>query len=160
ANMWSATCSYIRNLIAPRDYEEKALSMHLEFNHSILGPTKYACIKPYQHSDRFLGLGRYAMERWVVNHPDVAPCDALSKFEIRNQKKDKRHITDFTPQLTPAPQKRALNSGMASYKTSWERLSGRLFEWKYLYGVKPSKSNWVWKYYQKFKEGNKDFLES
>jgi hypothetical protein len=160
ANMWTAKCSYIRSLIAPKEYEEKALNMHREtFNHSIWGPTKYACIRPYQHSDRFLGLGRYAMERWVVNHPDVEPCDALSKFEVRNQKKSKKTNTDFTPKLTPSPQKRALNSGMASYKTSWERLAGRLFEWKYLYGKSPHKSSWVWKYYKKFKEGNKEFLE-
>ena len=100
------------------------------------------------------------MERWLVNHPDVEPCDALSKFEIRNQKKEKRANTDFTPELTPAPQKRALNSGMAAYKTSWERLAGRIFEWKYLYGKKPPKSSWVLKYYQKFKEGNNEFISS
>jgi hypothetical protein len=161
ANMWTAKCSYIRNLLEPRQYKHAVLSMHKDvLNHTILGPTKYACIRPYNHESRFLGVDRFAMERWAFNHPDVQPCDALSKKESQIKKRGKDPITNFKPQLTPSPQRRAITSGIRRIVTSWERLSGRLFEWDFLYQKLPSKSSWVWKYYKGFKLGDDQFLNN
>jgi hypothetical protein len=160
ANMWTAHCSYIRNLLPPQQYESKVLNMYEStVNHTVLGPTKYACIRPHDVTRRFLGLERYAMERWALNHPDVQPCDSQSKQDIRHLKRDKKPATNFTPKLVPAPQKRAKTSGIASLPTSWERLAGRLFEWDYLYQKKPPKSSWVWKYYKGYEKGTKQFLK-
>jgi hypothetical protein len=162
ANMWSAHCSYIRNLLPPRTYETAVLDMHQDtLNHTILGPTKYACIRPYKDSGLLLGLGRYAMERWAFNHPHVVPCDALTKKTMKKIKEGGRFASsNFTPILTPAPQRGAKASGIAGVSTSWERLAGRLFEWNYLYQKKPPKFSWVWKYYKGYEKGTEKFLNA
>lgn len=159
ANMWTAHCSYIRKLISPRTYENAVLDMYSKtLNHTLLGNTTYACIRPYQQSTRFLGLERFAMERWALNHPDVEPCDSQTKENIRYLKREGKAASEFTPKLTPAPQKRAKTSGITRIVTSWERLEGRLFEWNYLYQKKPPKSSWVWRYYKGHEQGTKEFL--
>jgi hypothetical protein len=161
ANMWTAHCSYIRKLLPPRTYESALLDMHQEtLNHIILGPTKYACIRPYKSSSLLLGLGRYAMERWAFNHPYVEPCDSLTKREMRKLKDGDKSASNFTPKLTPAPQKGAKVSGIAGISTSWERLAGRLFEWDYLYQKTPPQSSWVWKYYKGYEQGTEKFLNA
>ena len=159
ANMWSATCSYIQNLIPPKDYELSVRTMYEEtVNHTVLGPTKYGCLQPPDDSRRFLGLERYAMERWAFNHPDVQACDSVSKFEVRKRKQKKKSAANFKPSLTHAPQRRAVTSGIRAIRTSWERLAGRLFEWNYLYNKSPSKTSWVWKYYKGHEVGTKEYL--
>jgi hypothetical protein len=157
ANMWTAHCSYIRKLLPPQRYEAAILDMHQEsLNHTILGPTKYACIRPYNRSGHLLGIGRFAMERWAFNHPDVEPCDSLTKKNMRSIKR--RKSSGITPKLIPAPQKGAKVSGIARIFTSWERLAGRLFEWNHLYQNMPPNSSWVWKYYKGYEQGTKEFL--
>mmetsp|Transcript_24803 Transcript_24803/g.46324 ORF Transcript_24803/g.46324 Transcript_24803/m.46324 type:complete len:243 (-) Transcript_24803:32-760(-) len=160
ANMWTAHCSYIRNLIEPKNYEH-AVSTMLErtVNHTILGSTQYGCMQPPKDTQLFLGVGRYAMERWPLNHPHVQPCDAMSKAERLSLKKKKASQRNFTPQLTSAPQKRAKTVGINSMRSPWERLAGRLLEWKQLYGMTPSKSSWVWKWYKGYETGTSEYLE-
>ena len=159
SNMWSATCSYIQNLIPPKDYESSVQTMYKEtVNHTVLGPTKYGCLQPPDDSRRFLGLERYAMERWAFNHPDVQACDSVSKFEVRKRKQKKKSAANFKPSLTHAPQRRAVTSGIRAIRTSWERLAGRLFEWNYLYNKRPSETSWVWKYYKGHEVGTKEYL--
>jgi hypothetical protein len=159
ANMWTAHCSYIRNLLPPRKYETAVIDMHQEMlNHSILGPTKYACIRPYKQSNQLLGIGRYAMERWPFNHPHVKPCDSLTKKDMRNLKQGGMSSSTFSPKLTPAPQKGAKVSGIGGISSSWERLAGRLFEWNHLYHTEPPTSSWVWKYYKGYEQGTEKFL--
>jgi hypothetical protein len=83
ANMWTAKCSYIRNLLPPKDYETAMQRMYNEtLLHPVLGATKYACLKPIHWKDNHLGLGRYAYERWVWSHPDVIPADVIPMMKI------------------------------------------------------------------------------
>ena len=139
SNMWSAKCDYIRQLLPPNRYEDSVRQM---LNESVLHPTlnktKYACLSPYNpikvekenktYSELFWGLGRFSAERWALNHPLLKPCDCVSKRQRSFEYKD------WTPSLYDAPQSKSKREGIGNYKTSWERLHGRLFEWEWLYG--------------------------
>jgi hypothetical protein len=135
SNMWSARCDYIRQLLPPQTYEKSVREM---LSNSVLHPTlnqtKYACITPWQpksnnktYSELFWGTGRYAAERWALNHPQLNPCDCVHK------KQRQLDHDVWAPKLIRSPQSKARREGIQSYKTTWERLHGRIFEWYMLY---------------------------
>jgi hypothetical protein len=156
ANMWSAKCSYVRNLISPKDY---ATSMQRMYNetllHASLGPTRYSCLRPIHLKNNHLGLGRFAYERWVWSHPDVVPADVIPMRKI--------NFTEFPPVWKPAlsralkgsPRRMSLHKGFG--ESSFARLEGRLFEWSYLYRKEPGNSSWIWDYYEGYETGTPSF---
>ena len=156
ANMWTAKCSYIRKLIPPAQY---ARSMQQFYNdtllHPQLGQTRYKCLQPIHWKGNHLGLGRYAYERWVWNHPDVVPADIIPMGNI--------NLTNYPPTWKPrlsrslkgSPKRMALHQGFGI--SSFARLEGRLLEWDYLYHKRPSNSSWIWSYYKGYETGTPAF---
>ena len=86
SNMWSAKCSYVRNLIPPHDYAAKRLELcstkanttivyyaddsQLSLCEVLVDPTKVA------EAEQANGLNRFAMEFWISSHPSNVPCHA------------------------------------------------------------------------------------
>jgi hypothetical protein len=87
ANMWTAECSYIRQLVPPQTYKSRRKDLierwYSEFD-------CLARIRPKEGGARKLmwswnlsnplflqtvGLGRFALERWAMNHPSFRPCE-------------------------------------------------------------------------------------
>lgn len=129
-------------------------------NHTTKGYSlEYRCLRPRHQSPNRIGSGRYALERWAFSHPDVKPCDNM------------RFAKDYAPldldsgNWTPAALFRAPRIppnaiGLSNFKTSFDRLEGRLFEWNYLYGKAPANTSWVWRWYRGgYERGTKGAME-
>eukprot|EP00934_Nitzschia_sp_Nitz4_P001464 Nitzschia sp. Nitz4//scaffold422_size12231//2454//3710//NITZ4_008995-RA/size12231-processed-gene-0.2-mRNA-1//1//CDS//3329551572//1464//frame0 len=162
ANMWTARCSYIRRLIEPTDYPSRVQDMFDQtLNHSHrqnLHPN--VCLKPPQQAPNLWGIGRYALEKWAFSHPFLKPCNVLSIPEGSDELfQDK---PNWKPRLRKAPHTNAKTLGITGgpYKSSWARLTGRLFEWNYLYGNVPPANSWVWKFYKGYENGTEGFYRS
>lgn len=159
--MWTARCSYIRQLYPPTDYPARLQEMFDQtLNHSTLQYTSdYACLRPYHEAPNFWGLGRYALEKWPLSHPEVKPCDVLTVGEGQLSWED--FPQTWTPKLQRAPHDNAKASGIQTgpYKSTWARLKGRLFEWKFVYQEEPSNSSWIWKWYKGYEEGTPGFMK-
>jgi hypothetical protein len=129
-------------------------------NNTTNNNNKYACLKPNRDAPNYLGLGRYAFERWPFSHPHVNPCDVLPMGEGRVESDFPQ--TSWIPNLKRAPREKAAAVGIKGgpYKASFARLAGRLFEWHFLYdGKAPQNNSWVWKWYRGYEEGTKKWME-
>jgi hypothetical protein len=96
ANMWTAECSYIRQLISPTIYKEK----RQELFQTLWTGTHQECLSrppdlamadtpwAWNLTDnmflRNVGLGRYALERWMLHHPSMIPCDLLPNATLKS----------------------------------------------------------------------------
>lgn len=156
ANMWSAKCSYVRNLYSPKSYATVIQRMYKEtLLHPTLSQEHYSCLRPIHLKDNHLGLGRYAYERWVWSHPDVVPADVIPMGHL--------NFTEFPPQWRPmlsrslkgSPKRMHLHKGFG--ESSFARLEGRLFEWNYIYQRAPQNNSWIWDYYRGFETGSPAF---
>jgi hypothetical protein len=87
ANMWTAECSYIRQLVPPDLYNSQREAMlqkwYSEFNCLARIPNDEGGARNltwhWNLTDplflQTVGLGRFALERWVLNHPNFRPCE-------------------------------------------------------------------------------------
>lgn len=83
--MWTAECEYIRQLVPPKEYIHKreVLMQSLYEQNDCLNQNPDATMAEtswkWNLSDplflRNVGLGRYALERWALNHPSMIPCE-------------------------------------------------------------------------------------
>jgi hypothetical protein len=151
--------SYIKGLKSPKKYGQLLQSMYDNtLNHTTKQyEPQYRCLRPNGDVPNELGLGRYAAERWAFSHPDIKPCDLLRMNGITPEAFDSGN-------WTPAPLRRAPRTppkgmGLLYYHSSFSRLDGRLFEWKYLYGKAPANTSWVWNWYRGNEGGSEAYLE-
>jgi hypothetical protein len=85
SNMWTAECSYIRQLLPPSNYMQtrQILLRKLYSENDCLSQTADDTMADtswsWNLSDplflRNVGLGRYALERWMTSHPSFRPCE-------------------------------------------------------------------------------------
>ena len=151
ANMWTAKCSYIRDLYRPTEY---ATALQ-KFYDDVLSNEEHSCLQPISLNANHLGLGRYAYERWVWSHPNIVPADVIPMRKV--------NFSEFPPTWTPSlsrslkgsPKRMALDRGMG--ESSFARLEGRLLEWEYLYHRKPANDSWIWDYYRGYETGTPAF---
>jgi hypothetical protein len=73
-NMWSASCSYIANLVPPKQFAQRMQDL-VQYNLTSLQNRSLMHANLYKAEPWFLGLERYAAELWVGTHPDLQPCD-------------------------------------------------------------------------------------
>ena len=153
--MWTAKCSYVKELYEPLKYAQAMEEMYNNtLRHPILGNTTYACMQPSTWRGTHVGTGRYTSERWVYSHPDVTPCSSLGFVTVG------KATTDFTPRLLREPRHNAHQSSLTNHRfqNAFARLEGRLFEWDYLYGKKPPEDSWIWNYYKDYQTGTEEYF--
>lgn len=88
SNMWTAQCSYIKNLVSPLEYEPKrrALCQSTELDRRMRDhdDDKNPFCPPSNSNGTnnnddpgklaMYGFGRYSAERWIASHPSLVPC--------------------------------------------------------------------------------------
>ena len=152
-NMWTAHCSYVKNLISPIDFELRmkrvmqTLELERPLKKDMLPCTgKEDCIEPPH-----VGLTQYCSEHWIYSHPAVVPCDVLpTKYSflwtdnnLPGQKEKWKPDVFVGPRF---PLSIFLNNYIPS-TPKWLTLEGRIFEWKNLYESLPPRNSWIWYYY-------------
>lgn len=122
-NMFAARCDYVQHLVPPSHYSDlrEYLCRALLATHN-----DQECNMTLYHDDKANGYGRYAMERWLLSHPMVRPCDVLrapmSEFETGHE--------EWTPHAHPPDQ-----GGLVRPNTSIRRkIKLILRQFYFLYG--------------------------
>jgi hypothetical protein len=151
--MWTAKCSYIRNLLPPKDYEPAMQRMYNDtLFRPVNNPQNHTChLQPIHFKDNHLGLGRYAYERWVWSHPNVIPGDVIPPVKINASQFPPVWQPRLSRSLKGSPKRMALHLGFG--QSSFARLEGRLLEWNYLYQKQPENTSWIWDYYRGYETG-------
>jgi IS1 family transposase len=155
ANMWSAHCSYVRKLLAPKIYSASMQSMYDE---TLFHPNKtstFGCLHPKGKEENHLGLNRFAPERWIFDHPDVLPCDILP-FSLKEAPAD--FPQEWTPKLRRPEEMIFEGDRGRQRQTSYARLVGRLYQWQYLYGKAPKNTSWIWNAYKGKEDGAPEWI--
>jgi hypothetical protein len=156
-SMWTVKCSYAAKLLKPKEY---GIAMKAMYDDVLLHPnvseSKYACLQPQSLEENYLGIGRYASERWIFSHPHVDPCNILPG--------EQKAVTGafpqkWTPELRTVASSGRFKGGRGLWTTSYSRLVGRLFEWRYIYGIGPRNSSWVWQSYKGIEDGDRLWLK-
>ncbi|CAB9517169.1 expressed unknown protein [Seminavis robusta] len=72
-NMWRSKCSYVRNLLPPRDFQD---AMHAITAQALMERLRFRFVMTLQELRAgVFGIDRYATEFWIASHPFVRPCD-------------------------------------------------------------------------------------
>jgi len=138
-NMFRARCSYIAKLPDPSTFA---------------GAMKEALagqwVEVYEKEPSCRGLGRMALEHWVLSHPDAAPCDLYQDLGSGGRTflfgyNDLPPLGDFSKVLAPAP-RFPLQAYHFDSPCPWsgQHLGARLAEYRSLYGLMPGPSWWGW----------------
>lgn len=144
-NMWTADCSYIQKLLPPRQFASKMREMYASLETCESNLT--CAIQPNSTwPDNFLGLGRHAMEVWAYSHPQVRPCVTMEEAYVGQPS-----LEDFKPRLIRAPKDNKIRGIGKMTAMPWFQMEGRLYQYDYIYGEKPSEDSWFWNTYQYFK---------
>ena len=158
-NMWTAHCSYVKDLISPMDFERKMDEVieALQLDPPLLKemfpctgqPLLFDCVEPPH-----IGLKRYCSEHWIHSHPYVVPCDVLpTKYKfVWNYNDIPNPKEKWIPDVFVGP-RFPLSVFLNNYIPStpkWFALKGRIFEWQNLYKALPPKDSWVWYYYGRY----------
>jgi hypothetical protein len=107
ANMWTAQCSFIRQLVPPKDYIQKRKDLVERLYRE--NPCLSQMADPKMGADdgnwqwnlsnpmflRNVGLGRYALERWMIQHPTMIPCEVWP-MGISRMKGDTAEVSPLT----------------------------------------------------------------
>jgi len=154
-NMWTADCSYIKKLIRPSEFASK---MDELVDHSLaigdesvfpMPNKKYYLDRPYDY-----GTKRYAFEYWVGSQPQLKPCDVYAEAEytygslFRNRTSISVMDRNWKPVLQKVPWLPIDWSWHWTFN-EWHCGSGRLSQYKFLYGAYPDQDSYVWKLYEK-----------
>ena len=102
-NFWTVDCEYVNKLTPPMKYEQERRNL-CKLVAQVYGSGQSYCPRFENETTTVAdqvsyGFGRYAMERWILSHPDVRPCVVfpvnltLEMFGTG--------FEAFTPQLTP-----------------------------------------------------------
>jgi hypothetical protein len=147
-NMWTATCDYIRLLIAPSEFPNRMEKL-LEWTLTVKDPS---IPKPTfkQYTDGYpVGRDRYAYEHWLCSHPHLKPCDVYAR-KYTHGYRDLPSLTNYwKPKLASAPRFDIHTFlKISALRGAWYCGQARLLEYAYLYnGLQPPSDHFVWDYY-------------
>ncbi|KAL3783743.1 hypothetical protein HJC23_004862 [Cyclotella cryptica] len=163
-NMWTAKCSYVRNLLPPEEGGEYDIKK-TESIEKFLKMRLYGALDSTLMEDRldYFGLGRYKWEHWIGSHPSIQPCemhklsvsfgdmvygkvDPTSDYEwAMGPRRD--HVTSEDEEAYTAMEHDSEKAFREYYL-----LSGNLVKWFTLYGSSgiPREDSWVWSYFSRF----------
>jgi hypothetical protein len=167
-NMWTAQCSYVQNLHAPRAFESKMKAV-IDFARSdnkdeaAPRPSEYMIKKEW-----LVSSGRFALEHWIGSHPDIRPCDVYGGNYIYGYQDLPDEPSSWEPKLQEAPWMplgtyfKTFASRNEDYKgrpsaylklvtsdltRNWLCGQARLLEFTLLYNKIPSVHSFFWSYY-------------
>jgi hypothetical protein len=165
-NIWTAQCSYIQQLLPPKEYEQK--QRHLVKEILIMRVLESFSMRMFPRKDGsnlkmdLYGLNRYADEHWVGSHPAVVPCDVAGSVDLavlwsNQQQQQQQTRSNFSMAPREAVDAKWLTSRPHNTQSILKKeknriqeyyfLGGRLFLWIGLYNQVPSESSWVWKWF-------------
>lgn len=152
-NIWTAQCSYVRQLIAPatkfRDKMEDLFEWVLFGNTNSTSSVDIPRPTFKQYTlEHPVGRQRFAYEHWVGSHPYLKPCDVYSRRYTHGYRDLPSALYVWPPHLAQAPR-----FNMSSFlkvsmtRGEWYCGQARLLEYEYLYGLQPKPNHFLWKYY-------------
>ncbi|KAL3903735.1 MAG: hypothetical protein SGILL_010335 [Bacillariaceae sp.] len=145
-NMWTAHCSYVKNLIRPSEFPERMQEMvdgvlkQKLFDMEAINPNKK------QH---MVGVGRFAFEHWISSHPDVKPCDVYDGQYRRSYAALPKWNEPWKPHLQQAGWIPLESWPRFDAKGEWFCGKGRLYEFLHLYGKRPATDSFFYDQYSK-----------
>lgn len=143
-NMWTAKCSYAKNLVSPYDLEaQNRLAVETrpkEIKMNFYG-TKAA--RGYA-----LGEGRFAAEQFVSTHPDLVPCSFTKPEEAKGSFWVENPPGSFDSHViqTEKPNMELMKDEQLRHR-EWFLLPGVLWRYYVLYNQLPPPESWVWRHY-------------
>jgi hypothetical protein len=147
-NMWTAKCSYVQQLIPPRDFTAKMEGL-MQFvmeesrrDTSIPRPT----FQQFQ-DEYFVGRQRFAFEHWIGSHPSVQPCDIYPGKYLCGYIDLPHSSEEWKADLQPAPRFPVSEFQKRAAKGNWFCGQARLLEFEWLYHQGPPSSSFVWSFY-------------
>jgi hypothetical protein len=146
-NFFTADCSYVQNLVPPMGYEQQRRNLCKVVNQVYPNGTDTTFCPTNEEADNLTqsvdyGFGRYAMERWIVSHPDLRPCDTLPKQSLREYRRFDTGFDPFVPTLHRSEKKSKRIA--PEMKNSLALLT---HEFMYLYGTKRPREDGFCDYY-------------
>jgi hypothetical protein len=162
-NIWTAQCSYIHQLLPPKEFEQKQRNLVKEV--MILRLLGTLSSRMFTRSDiigkssmDLYGLNRFSDEHWVGSHPAVVPCDVAGDVDLGLlwSTEHQPHVNfSMAPRgavdakwLDSRPRRTQSILGNEEERIrEYYFLGGRLFLWLGLYQQVPPESSWVWKWF-------------
>jgi hypothetical protein len=146
-NMWTAKCSYVRDLLSPNVFIARRDAM---FRRILTSKDRFnfVCLDwLYNKSNnamKLLSLGpTRAVQTWLFQHPDALPCSVLGNLSLAEVSDGRT----WTPTLTMPPEITSPVRWHREMRLSWYKKQGRLYELNYFYRKSPSETNPFWKQY-------------
>jgi len=92
------------------------------------------------------------MEHWVDSHPDFQPCEVFSvdsnpKISYASKQAAVLSNATWNPVRTLAPGNKTFTDYWPLSVHPWSTLSGRLYEYNYLYSKVPPNTSWIYSFY-------------
>jgi hypothetical protein len=154
-NIWTAQCSYIQQLLPPKEFQRKLKNLVKEvLIMQLLGTFSS---RMFPSGEDYHGLHRYADEHWVGSHPAVVPCDVAGSVELTLLWGSEHTSSNFAmaPQAAvdgkwingPSKNTQAILKNERDRIKEYYFLGGRLFLWLGLYNQVPPESSWVWNWF-------------
>ena len=160
-NIWTAQCSYIQQLLPPKEFKQKQRNLAKEvLMLEVRGTLSSRMFPRKKDSTDLYGLDRFADEHWVGSHPAVVPCDLAGDVDLAllwssGQEERKLSHLSMAPQAAvdakwwgSDPRKTRSILGKEKERIrEYYFLGGRLFLWLGLYDQVPPESSWVWNWF-------------
>jgi hypothetical protein len=161
-NMWTAQCSYIQQLLPPKEFEQK--QRHLIKEVLIMRALGTLSLRMFPKKDGsslsmgdLYGLNRFADEHWVGSHPAVVPCDVTGGIDLALLwgSQQTRSNFDMAPRAAvdarwftvSRTNTRSILTNEKDRIQEYYFLGGRLFLWLGLYNQVAPESSWVWNWF-------------
>jgi hypothetical protein len=163
-NMWTAKCSYIQQLLPPKEFELRQRNLIKEvLIMRVVGTLSLRMFPKKDGSNLSMGdlygLNRYSDEHWVGSHPAVVPCDVAGGIDLALLWKARLQQTRSNFAMAP---REAVDAKWFTVKPTNTQsilqnekmrireyffLGGRIFLWLGLYNQVPPESSWVWTWF-------------
>ena len=139
-NMWTAKCSYVKELIDPFHVEEKYVAA-FEAKPSVLTASFY------RYGAFSIPTGRYQAEVFVGTHPSIMPCGIHYDKKTNHSFWSMMPLDNFPANIGSSSinWRRVVNGG--GHRTEWFLLPGLLWRSSYIYDSYPPTDSWVWSYF-------------
>ena len=158
-NFFSAKCSYIQKLIAPKQFEQKSNSVASKIMLMKLHGQILANLLPDR--PHHFGIGRFANEHWLASHPDVKACDVSEFSNIDACKRPgpmpaaqfkfamypRHNVWEKWSYVVDSPEYLGMINNLSRRIREYYFLMGNLFRWYELYNKVPDKESWVWTWF-------------